>query len=106
MRLRAGTNIRADSTQQYNISISLMDGEITKGGIYGLRVDYWDEASNSFPPKSSYFFYDASHDFQVCHWAAVILTMQDSDRSEVSLGARDVLLAPIAIAALHIIGGN
>lgn len=65
LQLYAGANIRADATQQYNISFSLMDGEITEGGIYGLRVDYWDEATNSFPPESSYFFYDISHDFKV-----------------------------------------
>ena len=57
----AGANIRADATQQYNITIELLDGEIMAGGIYGLRVDYWDEHSSNFPPGSSLFFYDVSH---------------------------------------------
>ena len=38
----------------------LMDGTVEKGGIWGMRVDYWDEASGSFPPESSYFFYDSA----------------------------------------------
>ena len=61
----AGANIRAGAMQEYNISIVLMDGEITDEGIYGLRVDYWDEASLSFPPESSLFFYDAQQELMV-----------------------------------------
>ena len=38
----------------------LLDGAVERSGVWGLRVDYWDEASGSFPPNASYFFYDAS----------------------------------------------
>lgn len=38
----------------------LMDGTVEQGGIWGVRIDYWDEATSSFPPNSSYFFHDAS----------------------------------------------
>lgn len=61
----AGANVRADVEQQYTINMVLMDGELVEHGIYGLRVDYWDEDSKCFPPESSLFFYDAGHDFKV-----------------------------------------
>lgn len=60
----AGANVRADVEQQYTINMVLMDGELVEHGIYGLRVDYWDEDSKCFPPESSLFFYDAGHDFK------------------------------------------
>ena len=38
----------------------LLDGAVEQSGVWGMRVDYWDEATSSFPPNSSYFFYDTS----------------------------------------------
>ena len=58
--LHAGANIRADLSQTYNFSMRLMDGTVEQGGVWGMRIDYWDEATSSFPPESSYFFYDSS----------------------------------------------
>lgn len=57
--------MRVRTDEIFNISMSLMDGEVRPGGIWGLRVDYWDEDSSSYPPEASLFFYDTNTTFTV-----------------------------------------
>lgn len=57
--------MRVQPDEVFNISMTLMDGQIREGGIWGLRVDYWDDVSDSYPPGSSLFFYDTSANIQV-----------------------------------------
>ena len=61
----AGATVRVQPDEMFNISMSLLDGEIREGGIWGMRVDYWDDVSNSYPPGSSLFFYDSTANIQV-----------------------------------------
>ena len=51
----------------------LMDGTVEQGGIWGVRIDYWDEATSSFPPNSSYFFHDASLHLGKVRWWRLVL---------------------------------
>lgn len=49
----------------FNISMSLLDGSLREAGIWGLRVDYWDDETSSYPPESSLFFYDIKENLTV-----------------------------------------
>lgn len=50
--------MRVRPDEVFNISMNLLDGSLQESGIWGLRVDYWDEYTSSYPPESSLFFYD------------------------------------------------
>ena len=54
----AGATVRVRPDEVFNISMNLLDGSLQESGIWGLRVDYWDEYTSSYPPESSLFFYD------------------------------------------------
>ena len=63
----AGATVRVRTDEIFNISMALLDGSIQDNGIWGLRVDFWDDITDSYPPASSLFFYDGGFDFQVRH---------------------------------------
>lgn len=61
----AGATVRVQPNEIFNISMHLLDGSLKPTGIWGLRVDYWDEITYSYPPESSLFFYDIRENLKV-----------------------------------------
>ena len=57
--------MRVRPDEVFNISMRLHDGNIREGGIWGLRVDFWDDVTDTYPPASSLFFYDVSAEVKV-----------------------------------------
>lgn len=45
--------------------MTLSDGQLRESGIWGMRVDYWDDVTSSYPPESSLFFYDIKENLTV-----------------------------------------
>lgn len=43
-----------------------MDGEIQEGGIWGMKVEFWDDDYHRWVPESSLFFYDHRIQMKVC----------------------------------------
>ena len=60
-----GATVRVRPDEVFNISMRLHDGNIREGGIWGLRVDFWDDVTDTYPPASSLFFYDVSAEMKV-----------------------------------------
>ena len=60
-----GATVRVRPDESFNISMNLVDGHIRDTGIWGMRVDYWDDQSSSYPPQSSLFFYDIKENLTV-----------------------------------------
>lgn len=60
-----GATVRVRTDEAFNISMTLLDGRLKDSGIWGMRVDYWDELTNSYPPESSLFFYDIKENLTV-----------------------------------------
>lgn len=59
-RLTAGATVRADWKQSWNISMEVLGGEISPGGIVGIRMDFSARLSGfevAYQEPVSYFFY-------------------------------------------------
>ena len=65
MSLFVGATVRVRPDEVFNISMHLLDGSLRQSGIWGLRVDYWDDYTSSYPPESSLFFYDIKENLTV-----------------------------------------
>ena len=50
--------MRVRPEEVFNISLMLSDGTVQPDGTWGMRVDYWDEITDSYTPGSSLFFYE------------------------------------------------
>ena len=57
--------MRVRPDEAFNISMTLQDGKLKESGIWGLRVEYWDDIKNSYAPESSLFFYDIKENLTV-----------------------------------------
>lgn len=58
--------MRVRPDEAFNISMTLLDGGLQESGIWGLRVEFWDDLSSSYAPESSLFFYDIKENLTVC----------------------------------------
>lgn len=50
--------MRVPVYERFNISMHLMDGQIQDRGIWGMKVEFWDDHYHRWAPEASLFFYD------------------------------------------------